>query len=250
MILAHVSDLHLGQDHDGDGGARALERAERVLGYLDGLEGSVDALLVTGDIADHGAPDEYRLAGKLLAGQRFPVLTCPGNHDERGAYRAVFPDGDDGGPVNVVHHLPGATVAMCDSSIPGRDDGLLDDDTIVWLDKVLSDAPPDEPAFVCFHHPPTTLHIPFVDGIRQFREERLAEVVERHPHVVAVLCGHAHTAATTNFAGRPLVVAPGVVSTVVLPFESSTTIAYRLPPAVAFHVLDGDRGLTTHFRSL
>jgi 3',5'-cyclic AMP phosphodiesterase CpdA len=249
VTFAHISDLHLGEDHDP---ARALRRAEQVVAYLNGLAGEVDAVLVTGDIADHGAPQEYLAARELLATVRFPVLDCPGNHDDRVAYRRhLLGTPDDGGrPVNQVHHLPGTTVAMCDSTIPGRDDGLLDDTTLRWLDKVLSDAPPDEPAFVCFHHPPVVLGVPLVDGIRQFGEAALAEVVESHPHVAAVLCGHAHTAAATEFAGRPLRVAPGVVSTAVLPFENGTTIDYRLPPAIAFHLLDDDRRLTTHFRSL
>jgi 3',5'-cyclic-AMP phosphodiesterase len=54
----------------------------------------------------------------------------------------------------------------------------------------------------------------------------------------------------STFAGRPLLVAPGVVSTSVLPFENSTPVDFGLPPAIAFHMLAGDRGLTTHFRSL
>jgi 3',5'-cyclic-AMP phosphodiesterase len=250
VILAHVSDLHLGHDHDGDGGARATRRARHVLDYLAGFPGEVDALLVTGDIADHGTAAEYEEAAALLATSRFPVLTCPGNHDERSAYRAVFPDGRADGPVNQVHRVAGATFAMCDSSIPGRADGLLDDETIDWLDEVLTTAPGDEPAFVCFHHPPVRLHVPFVDDIRQFGEQRLAELLGRHQHVVAVLCGHAHTAAAATFAGRPLRVAPGVVSTIVPPVESGTLVDYRLPPGFAFHVLADDRGLVTHFRSL
>ena len=64
---------------------------------------------------------------------------------------------------------------------------------------------------------------------------------------VAVLCGHAHTAAATTFAGRPCHVAPGVVSTLRLPAEHAGDLDYHLPPAVALHVLDGDR-LTTHYR--
>ena len=47
-VLAHLSDLHL------DGGPRAAERAERVLSFLDGLREPVDAVLVTGDLTDHG----------------------------------------------------------------------------------------------------------------------------------------------------------------------------------------------------
>jgi 3',5'-cyclic-AMP phosphodiesterase len=252
VTFAHLSDLHFGQDLGaGIDPARAARRAEQVVAYLGTLRGDLDAVLVTGDIADHGTPAEYRAARELLATVRFPVLACPGNHDDRVAYQRHFlgvPD-DGGRPVNEVHHLPGATFAMCDSSIPGRDDGMLDDVTLSWLDKVLADAPPDEPAFVCFHHPPVRLHGP-VDEIRLFGEESLAELLDAHPHVVAVLCGHAHTAAAATFAGRPLLVAPGAVSTGVLPFERGAPLDYGLPPAIAFHVLDDDRRLVTHFRSL
>jgi hypothetical protein len=72
-------------------------------------------------------------------------------------------------------------------------------------------------------------------------------VLDRHPGTVAVLCGHAHTAAATTFAGRPCHVAPGVVSTLRLPAERAGDLDYTLPPAVALHVLDGGR-LTTHYR--
>lgn len=245
--LAHLSDLHVGQDHDGDGGARALRRAQRVIDYLNALPGHLDGVLVTGDLADHGARDEYEQVRELLDTLRFPVLTCPGNHDDRVAYQTTMlaePDGD-GEPVNRVHHLAGLTIAMCDSTIPRQNPGLLDDTTLTWLDKVLTDT--EDPALVCFHHPPVVLHHPFVDTIRLRNEARLAEVL--NDRVVAVLCGHAHTAAATTFAGRPLVVAPGVVSTAVLPFEGDQVVDYGLPPAIALHMVD-DRGLVTHFRSL
>ncbi|MFG2089930.1 MULTISPECIES: hypothetical protein [unclassified Spirillospora] len=138
---------------------------------------------------------------------------------------------------------------MCDSTVPGEDHGFLDDATIDWLDRALA-AEPGTPAFVCFHHPPVTLGIPYVDAIRQFGEGRLAEVVERHPHVVAVLCGHAHTAAATTFAGRPLLVAPGVVSTLNLPGQGGDIADYGAPPGLAFHVLDDEGRLMTHFRTV
>jgi 3',5'-cyclic-AMP phosphodiesterase len=144
---------------------------------------------------------------------------------------------------------------MCDSSIPGRDDGRLDDETLTWLEGVLTDTPPGTPVFVVFHHPPVVLHAPYVDAIRQFGADRLAGLIARHPDVAAVLCGHAHTPAATTFAGRPLLVAPGVVSTVRLPWETGTwgtdtdgLVDHDLPPALAFHVLDDEGRLTTHYR--
>jgi Icc protein len=242
-VLAQVSDFHF------DGGARSVARAERVMGYLAALPRPVDAVLVTGDVADHGSAGEYQAAREVLRSDA-PVLACPGNHDLRATFRRVLlghPDGDER-PLNQVHRVAGATVALCDSTIPGRDDGRLSEETVAWLDAVLGDAP-DGPALVAMHHPPVALGIPFVDDIRQRDGQRLEEVLRRHPQVVAVLCGHAHTAASTQFAGRPLVVAPGVATTAMLPLErpEGPVLDAELPASIAFHVPDGGR-LTSHFR--
>ncbi|WP_067796347.1 phosphodiesterase [Actinomadura formosensis] len=241
IVLAQLSDTHL------DGGDRRAGRAARVMDRLNALP--VDAVLVTGDIADHGEPAEYEQARKVLTSGH-PVLTCPGNHDARRPFREVLlgePPAD--GPINRLHRVKGAVVAMCDSTVAGGDHGFLDDTTIGWLDRQLA-ANPDEPAFVCFHHPPVELQIPYVDAIRQFGEERLAAVIARHPQVVAVLCGHAHTAAATTFAGRPLLVAPGVVSTLRLPWQDGDIADHDAPPGLAFHVLTGEGRLSTHFRTV
>ena len=83
MLLAHVSDIHIGQDFRGDGGARALARTRKVIDYLNAVPGDLDGVLVTGDLADHGTPAEYEIVRELLGTLRVPVLICPGNHDER-----------------------------------------------------------------------------------------------------------------------------------------------------------------------
>lgn len=241
IVLAHISDTHL------DGSGRNADRAARVMTYLNDLAGPVDAVLVTGDIADHGLAAEYEQARAILASPH-PVLTCPGNHDVRAVYRDVLlaaPAGD--APINEAHEVAGAVFALCDSTIPGQPDGVLTDETLSWLEQVLAGAPDQAPVFIAFHHPPAVLHTPYVDEIRQFGEERLADLVERYPQVAAILCGHAHTGAATTFAGRPLLVAPGIASTVTLPWERRDVVDYDLPPAIAFHILDGGR-LTTHYR--
>lgn len=58
----------------------------------------------------------------------------------------------------------------------------------------------------------------------------------------------AERAARGHGAGRPLLVAPGVVSTLRLPWEGGDPLDFDLPPAIAFHVLGRDRRLTTHYR--
>ncbi|AWZ05466.1 MULTISPECIES: phosphodiesterase [unclassified Streptomyces] len=247
IVIAHLSDVHL------DGGGRAAERTRAVMEYLEELPYALDAVLVSGDIADHGSAEEYEEARKAL-GSRHPLVACPGNHDDRAAFRRglLGEERPSGAPVDQVLRGDGFVLAVCDSSVPGEHRGHLEDSTISWLDGVLAGTPREVPVLVAFHHPPVPLHIPYVDGIRQFGEERLAALVDRHPHLTAFLCGHAHTGAATTFAGRPLLVAPGVVSTTRLPWEAASGASEYIhldePPAVAFHVIGGDGRLTTHYR--
>ncbi|WP_328443107.1 metallophosphoesterase [Amycolatopsis sp. NBC_00438] len=265
MIIAHLSDLHL------DGGPRAEERVAAVMAYLDEL--AVDAVVVTGDIADHGAASEYARAAELLK-HPAPVLVCPGNHDVRAEFRTGLldrlPGGPGGeapgpgrhslpasdGPIDLAREIDGVLFAMCDSTIPGRGSGYLADETLDWLDGVLSGG--DGPAFVAFHHPPVEVGVPLVDGIRQSGEERLAALLARHPRVAALLAGHVHTGASTTFAGVPLRIAPGVVSTSLLPVEpggdrgwdEGGPLEYDRPPSLLLHVLHDDGRVTTHHRVL
>ncbi|WP_214415108.1 metallophosphoesterase [Sphaerisporangium fuscum] len=246
IVIAHVSDTHL------DTGERSIRRTRAVMAYLEDLPYDLDAVLITGDVADHGRPEEYKLARELFS-SRHPVMVCPGNHDDRAAFRE-FLLGQPGSttPINQVRRVGDALIALCDSSIPGRDEGVLEEETLAWLAQMLAEEPETTPVLVGFHHPPALLHEPFIDGIRQFRAERLAALADRHPNLVAFLCGHAHMAAATTFAGRPLLVAPGVVSTVRLPWERRAhpqdLVDLDQPPGLAFHILEDTRRLTTHYR--
>lgn len=247
IVIAHLSDVHI------DGDRRASDRTRAVMEYLEALPYDLDAVLVSGDIADHAEDAEYEEAAKLLR-SRHPLVLCPGNHDDRAGFRRVLlaEEAPSAAPVDQVLRGAGFVLAVCDSSVPGEDRGFLEESTLGWLDGVLADTPRETPVLVAFHHPPVPLHVPYVDEIRQFGEERLAALVERHPHLTAFLCGHAHTAAATTFAGRPLLVAPGVVSTIRLPWEArsgpSEHVHLDEPPAVAFHVIGEDGRLTTHYR--
>lgn len=246
MIIAHLSDLHL------DDEPRAEERVAAVMAYLGGL--AVDAVVVTGDIADHGAEPEYARAAALLK-HPAPVLVCPGNHDVRAAFRTGLlglPASDD--PIDHAREVDGVLFALCDSTIPGRGAGFLADSTLEWLDGVLAGG--DGPAFVAFHHPPVEVGVPLVDAIRQSGEDRLAAVLGRHPRVVALLAGHVHTGASTTFAGVPLRIAPGVVSQSLLPVEPGAgrgwdeggPLDYERPPSLLLHVLHDDGRVTSHQR--
>ena len=57
-------------------------------------------------------------------------------------------------------------------------------------------------------------------------------------------------AAVTTFAGRPLCIAPGVASTLNLPFEGSGVLNEGQPPGIAFHLIGDDNRIVTHFRAV
>ena len=242
-LLAHISDLHL------DGTPRATERVERTMDHLRALPTPPDALLVTGDIADHGEVAEYREAARLLQAP-FPVLACPGNHDSRSALRTVLLDGSAGEqPVNQAHRIDELTVLMCDSTIPGSDEGELGEATLSWIDQAVHDLGQNDPAVLVFHHPPVPVHHPMPDSVPLRNPDALAALLARNPSIIAVLGGHSHTAAASAFVGRPCLLAPAVAWTLVMPPQTGRIADRDADPGVAFHVIENGQ-ITSHFRTV
>ncbi|WP_078960495.1 metallophosphoesterase [Streptomyces sp. NRRL WC-3618] len=247
LVLAHISDLHL------DRTARSRARAERVRDRLWELPGHVDALLVTGDIADHGTEAEYEEAAHIFGLRTgdapFPVLTCPGGHDSRGPYRKALlglPASEEA--VNSAHVFDDGAVLMCDSSVPGSVQGALDDETYDWIEGTLDELDDTVPALLAFHHPPVAPHHPLPDAFQPTHAGRLAALMERRPRIAGIVTGHAHTPAATTFAGRPLLVGPAVTGTLRLPWEGEGITERDAPVGLAFHVLADTGRLTSHFR--
>jgi 3',5'-cyclic AMP phosphodiesterase CpdA len=246
FVVAHVSDTHFGNDVQDP-----TDRLERVMDHLLALDPRPDVLVVSGDVADHGLPAEYVAARAWL--DRWPgtLAICPGNHDVREA----FVDGL-GEPARSVVEVGGHRFLMLDSLIDAEagervDEGRLGEEQLAWLDGEL--AASTAQTFVVLHHPPVPIGIDLMDPIRLLDGDALAEVVAAHPHVLATLVGHAHTMATTTFAGRPLLIGGGVVSTVPLDLEPLRVVWYDGPPTLAFHLVDADGGehrVTTHWRAL
>ncbi|HEX4685160.1 MAG TPA: metallophosphoesterase [Nocardioides sp.] len=244
FVVAHVSDTHFGNDVQDPAG-----RAAAVMDHLLAMSPRPDILVLTGDVADHGLAHEYAAAREWL--DRWPgaVAVCPGNHDVRRAYV----DGLGRESRDVVDH-GGYRFVLLDSlidAVAGErvDEGRLGDDQLGWLDRQLGAS--DAPAFICLHHPPTTIGLELMDPIRLMDGDALAAVIDHHPHVVATLVGHAHTMGATVFAGRPLLVGGGVVSTVTADAEDVDTVWYAAPPTLALHLVDETPPrVTTHWRAL
>jgi Icc protein len=145
-------------------------------------------------------------------------------------------------------------VIMLDSSVPGQYHGVLAAETIAWLEATLAALPRDMPVLIGMHHPPVELGHPGVDPLRLSDAAPLAATLQRYPNVAAVLVGHTHTATATTFAGRPLLVAPGIHSSLRLPWEKAapgqSLLDETAAPALAIHLLHDDARITTYYRTI
>lgn len=218
------------------------------LGRALALEPSPDCVLITGDLADHGQPEEYEALREILAGVPVPVHLMAGNHDDRGALlqafaRTAYLGGGERARYRVDY--PEATLVVLDSLDPGRGGGRLGTDQLAWLDQELSRRPAVS-TFVGVHHPPVAVGIPFLDSIGLDDGPAFAEVVRAHPQVVRVLAGHVHRPVTAAFAGTILTTAPSTYRQSSLTMLADRPIGYLAEPTgFLLHWLT-DSGCVTH----
>lgn len=191
--LLHVTDPHLMRDESLEiydvNTARSLRR---VLDQALGSGGArVDAVLVTGDIADDRTAEAYTHFRAQLARFGLPVLCLPGNHD-RPELMARLLEGD-GFRYCARTDLAGWSIVALDSHVPGDPAGRLSPGELARLDVELRETRGRHVA-VCLHHPPLPVGSVWLDGVGLLNAPDLLAVIDAHPHVRVVVSGHVHQA--------------------------------------------------------
>ncbi|MBF4462171.1 phosphodiesterase [Rathayibacter sp. VKM Ac-2878] len=211
-VIAHVSDTHLLA-----GGAPLYGSVDTVARLRQALErllhrgGRVDAILVTGDIADRGEEDAYRRVRRALdpVAERFdcPIVWVMGNHDERRAFRRVLLDEDGGSdaPVYQVVDLGGLRLVALDSAVPGFHHGELGEEQVGRLRAEL-ERPAPLGTVLALHHPPLPTPLGAMTVLELRGMDFLEEAV-RGTDVRAILGGHLHYPTSATFGGVPVFVA-------------------------------------------
>ena len=232
--IVQLSDLHLADDDPAP--VQALREAVTT---VLALSTPPDGIVLTGDLADHGRPEEYALLRTELERLPMPVHPLPGNHDDVGALLEAFPAVP---APNYAVTVGGVRLVCCDSTVPGQPGGTLSDPE--WLDATLAEEP-GTPAVVAMHHPPYPTGVRWIDAMGHAHPERLAAVVARHPQVVRVIAGHVHTGSVSGFAGTVATTCPSTYQQIHAD-PGGGPAGSSAKPGFALHLIDGLNAVT-HF---
>ncbi len=252
-VFAHLTDLHLRPPGTMTLGTVDADRfVVAAVDTVNAKHPDVDAVLVTGDLADLGEEEAYARAAMLLARFSVPVLVIPGNHDSTEVLRSVFSafpgmrDPRVAGKVCHAVEIGGVTVVSLDTSVDGcadgRHHGTLGGEQLDWLEETLRRA---GPSLIAMHHPPLEVGIPFMDRITLTDAHSFAEVIARNENVLRIVCGHVHRTIVGEVAGVPVIAVPGVAHQVQLALSPSDPPGMVMePPAYGIHIVRRGRAIS------
>ena len=252
MIVCQISDLHIKRP-----GALAYQRVDtagalrRCLRGMARLRPAPDAVVITGDLVDHGDAQEYAHLRELLDELAVPFYLLVCNHDHRDALRQAFPDHAYLGSAGFVQYavdLGPLRLLALDTQDPPHSGGRLCEQRLRWLELELARSP-GKPVVLAMHHPPFLTGIGHMDEIGLPREdrERLAALVARHPQVERIICGHLHRPIQRRFAGTVASTSPAPAHQVAFDLQPGAVPGFRLePPAMQLHAWIDGEGLVSH----
>jgi 3',5'-cyclic-AMP phosphodiesterase len=249
-LIAQITDTHVGVGPGDSFSAAALTAAVDAIAALDPAPAAV---LLTGDVAADGRPEEYERVRELLAPLEMPVHPLMGNHDDREALRGAFADHPGvaaaDGFIQYSAECGPVTVVVADSHEPDWYGGRLGGDRLAWIESALARS--TGPTVLAIHHPP------ILTGIHEFDaeiplapedREGLAGLADQPDLIVA---GHIHLPMRGTLGSTPVFVSPSVH--LQARFDLTPGAEVRLvpdPPGFAVHLHGADPELISYVRPL
>lgn len=243
LRVLQLTDPHLMARTDGDLlGVRTRDSLEAVISEVLSVHGQPDLILATGDLAQDGSEEAYRVFGESLKAFGCPSVWIAGNHDRAdnlarvaARYRA---DGR--------HVVQGGwQFVMLDSSVPGKVHGALSETELAFLAETLEKRP-ELPAVVALHHHPVDIGSDWMEKIGLVNREAFWQVIDRFPQVKLVLWGHIHQQHDSLRNGVRLLASP---STCIQFTAGSSQFAVEdLPPGYRWFEFHGTGDFTTEVR--
>lgn len=232
----------------------------RAIAHIVAMPHTPSHVLITGDLVESGELDQYLHLRELLTPLPCPVLLMPGNHDAVPHLRKAFTDHPYldctaldpalSGFALYETRLGSRRLLALDTSVPGEHHGSLCTARLEWL-RARLEAVPDTPTIVAMHHPPFATGIRHMDtmGLREGGSE-LEALIQQHPQVERILCGHLHRPITRRFGGTLAMTAPSPAHQITLGLAPNARPSFIFePPGLYIHTVQAEH-LVTHLQPL
>lgn len=233
MKVLHISDLHYAKDYQNRGGiySNLLSKMTNPFIQLTNLLGNTnktyDVVVVTGDLAEDGTIEEYQdIKTSLKAMFNCPIITTPGNHDNLNNYRLAYDS-----LFKVLEYGDYVFVSFASASTK-NDHGLIEDETVEQLDKILDQYQDKKIILLTHHH---LLQEQF-SMPRATYSKYFIEVLEKHP-IFMILTGHTHHVYKGTYLGIPYY-ASGSLSFVA--DEDNQGLLFHECPSIIEYQIDDD----------
>lgn len=207
---------------------RAVETINARLPLLDGI----DCVIVSGDLTDHGTPEEYAHFAMIMADLELPWQAVPGNHDIRAAMRAALADADwmpAEGPIHWQRDFGPFSVIGLDTLLEEAHHGELSPEGFAFLDAALT-AIGAQPAVITTHHPWIASGVTSMDADNLRNGAELMARLEAHPGPVRMISGHVHRAVTGQIGRVTCQIAPATCHAVMTDHRSGREPQLVLEP--------------------
>lgn len=198
--VLQVTDTHLFPAPDESLlGVRTQDTLDAVLDHAF-REGTPDALIASGDLAQVGEPATYRRFLETVR-SRFagPCLCVPGNHDLGEPFLRILPTQ----PVR----LGAWDVLGVDTHIDHRVDGVVAEGELRRLEEALSGSA-GRHALVVGHHCPVDVGAPWLDEHRIANSDALLALLGASECVRGYLGGHVHQEVDRRVGGLRVLASP------------------------------------------
>lgn len=233
MLIAQITDTHIKAPGKlSYGKVDTCKYLEQCIVHINALTPRPDVVLVTGDITDFGRAEEYHLSSLLFNQLAMPYFVIPGNHDLPDAMRTEFSGHsylpNDGFVQYVIEDYPVRMIGL-DTQVIGAPYGFMCRERLDWLEQQLL-AQPERPTLLFMHHPPFDVGIEHMDVQNCRNGEALGDLVEQHPQIKYILCGHVHRPIEVAWHGIIAAIGPSPCHSVALDLNPAGPSAFRLEP--------------------
>ena len=246
--LVQLTDLHVVADGEKPpNGVDTTAVLHEALGAVEDAAIRPAALVLTGDLTEHGRPEQYRHLRAIVepAATRLgaTLVYAAGNHDDRAAMREhLLDEPPSDGPLDHTVRVGDLRIIALDSTVPGQGHGEL---RAGQLDRLRAELAEPAPAgtVLALHHPPLPSAAPLAASIPLLRRDDLAAAVAG-TDVRLVLAGHTHVVSAGTLGGVP-VWTGGPLATTLDPFAPGAALRGLATPSVSRIDLFPDGLITT-----